>query len=811
MISRIFSAIRFPARTTLLLVAFLLAIGPAIAFGMPTQAGPYKIDVTTDPAVVPVGKATLKIHITANGQPVAGAQVKALAQMPGMPMGEREQLATPDPGNPGTYDAPAGFSMAGGYDIHVSVNGPQGAATASVPIETGQNTTSVMGGVNWVGLLPWVLGFALLVVLLVRLRATGQKIDLKSLASKSVLGPLAILAIALLGTIYVVRHFRRPGSMTPVEAQTMQMNEPAPTGTTPVTLAVARNEDLQPSVTYSGQVVGYTEQDVVPRVTGTLIWMPFYVGNPVKKGQVLAKLDTSQSGPQVVQADAAVAAAQQGVNASQADYQQSLAALSEAEAEKSQYEGGLEEALAAVDAANEMKNQAESEIPSAEASVADAQAEVTSAQADVTYTAQQLQRSESLLSAGAISRQQYDRAKADSDKAQAALHQANEGVRSAQAQLTSAKAGVKRASADVRVAQKKVDQARSMVLAHHAHVATMQAAKASATQKVAQAESSVRQQQAMQSGASATEGYSTIRSQIDGVVTQRLATQGALLNEGRPILTIAQVSQVRLQANVPEADLARIKVGDQVKISHRGSNEAPLITYVTTISPSLDPVSRTGIVEAVVSNRDQFFLPGQFTTMQILVGRTQNAIAIPSAAVQTRAVMKPSQAGADNDDSGAFTGQSYVWIAKVSGEPNTYNVSRRDIELGDSVGDNVAVKHGLSDGDLVAVLGAQGLQEGERVAGQAPETRVATSGSIRVAENGFEPASLNVSSGQAVTLTFTRTTNATCATEVVFASLGIRKKLPLNRPIRIDLPAQKAGTLSYACGMNMLKGSVVVQ
>ena len=803
------SATSFAVRMLIALVAFLFAIIPSIALGMPTQAGPYKIDITTDPAVIPVGKATLKIHITANGQPVVGAQVKAIAQMPGMPMGEREQMATPDPTTPGTYDAPAGFAMAGGYDVHVSISGPQGSATASVPIQTGQDTTSAVGGVNWSGLLPWILGLALVTVLILRLKATGQRVNLKSLGSKSVIGPLAILAIALVGTVYVVRHFRRPGSMTPVEAQTMQMNEPAPAGTTPVTLAAARYEDLQPSVTYSGQVVGYTEQDVVPRVTGTLIWMPFYVGNPVKKGQVLARLDTSQSGPQVTQADAAVAAAQQGVNAAQADYQQSLAALSEAEAEKSQYEGGLEEALAAVDAANETKNQAESAVPSAEASVADAQAEVTSAQADVTYTTQQLQRSESLLTAGVISKQQYDRAKADSDKAQAALHQANEGVRTAQAQLTSAQAGVKRAGADIRVAQKKVDQARSMVMAHHAHVATMQAAKASAAQKIAQAESVVRQQQAMQSGASATEGYSTIKSQIDGVVMQRLATQGALLNAGQPILTIAQVTPIRLQANVPESDLARIKVGDQVKIAHRGSNERPMLAYVSTISPSLDPVSRTGIVEAVVSNRDQFFLPGQFITMQILVGRAQNAIAIPSAAVQTRAVMVPSSS--DGDDNGAFTGQSYVWVAQSSGEPGTYNVSRRDIKLGDSVDDNVAVKQGLNDGDLVAVLGSQGLQEGQRVAGQAPAALVSSTEMIRVTEKGFEPASLTVGSDQPVALTFTRTTDATCATEVVFPSLGIRKKLPLNQAVRIDLPAQKAGKLSYACGMNMFKGSVVVQ
>ena len=459
-----------------------------------------------------------------------------------------------------------------------------------------------------------------------------------------------------------------------------------------------------------------------------------------------------------------------------------------------------------------MKTQAESAVPLAEASLADAQAEVVSAQADATYSSDQLKRSESLLSAGAISRQQYDRAKADSDKAQASLRQANEGVRTAQAQLIAAKAGVRRANADVKVAQKKIDQARSQVMAHHAHVATMQAAKASAAQKIAQAESGVRQAQAMQSGASATESYSTIAAQIDGVVTDRRATQGALIDAGQPILTIAQASPIRLQANVPESDLARIKVGDKVLVSHRGSSEAPISALVSTLSPSLDPVSRTGIVEAVVSNRDQLFTPGQFVTMEIFVGRSQNAIAVPSAAVQSRAVTAaPGPDAVMGEDAQSFTGQSYVWVSHPAGEPGVFTVDRRDITLGDSIGDNVIVASGLNDGDLIVVEGSQDLQEGERVAGAAPVTQVASRGTIRVTEKGFEPANLSFAAGRPLMLTFKRTTDATCATEVVFAGLGIRKKLPLNQAITISLPAQKAGTLPYACGMNMFKGSVSVK
>lgn len=80
-------------------------------------------------------------------------------------------------------------------------------------------------------------------------------------------------------------------------------------------------------------------------------------------------------------------------------------------------------------------------------------------------------------------------------------------------------------------------------------------------------------------------------------------------------------------------------------------------------------------------------------------------------------------------------------------------------------------------------------------------------------EHGFTPASLNVPSGgpgSHHTVTFIRTTDKTCATEVVFPDLKIEKKLPLNEVVGVDLPTDTAKTLSFQCGMGMYKGAVVV-
>ena len=82
---------------------------------------------------------------------------------------------------------------------------------------------------------------------------------------------------------------------------------------------------------------------------------------------------------------------------------------------------------------------------------------------------------------------------------------------------------------------------------------------------------------------------------------------------------------------------------------------------------------------------------------------------------------------------------------------------------------------------------------------------------VLVTSRGFEPASIPVKAGQPVTLVVTRTTDRTCATEIVFQGRKLRKKLPLNQAVEIHLAAQKPGTVRFACAMNMIKGALVVE
>jgi plastocyanin domain-containing protein len=88
--------------------------------------------------------------------------------------------------------------------------------------------------------------------------------------------------------------------------------------------------------------------------------------------------------------------------------------------------------------------------------------------------------------------------------------------------------------------------------------------------------------------------------------------------------------------------------------------------------------------------------------------------------------------------------------------------------------------------------------------------RYATSVNVEANEKGFSPSSFELTKGSPATLIFRRTTDSTCATQVVFPELKITKDLPLMVPVPVDVPTGDARTLVFQCGMGMFKGKAVI-
>lgn len=111
---------------------------------------------------------------------------------------------------------------------------------------------------------------------------------------------------------------------------------------------------------------------------------------------------------------------------------------------------------------------------------------------------------------------------------------------------------------------------------------------------------------------------------------------------------------------------------------------------------------------------------------------------------------------------------------------------------------------------ILSLTFALGVLGAGLVAADTPGSRL----EISVTRKGFAPDRLKVKKGQAVTLAFTRTTDATCAKSVT-VQLGdgkkIEKELPLNKTVEIPVTFAKTGALAYACSMDMIRGVVLVE
>jgi Cu+-exporting ATPase len=152
----------------------------------------------------------------------------------------------------------------------------------------------------------------------------------------------------------------------------------------------------------------------------------------------------------------------------------------------------------------------------------------------------------------------------------------------------------------------------------------------------------------------------------------------------------------------------------------------------------------------------------------------------------------------------------------------------REIQAGHSAGDAVEVVSGVNAGDSVVSEGSFFIRsEVERLglrgaADRAAMTRRPTrqgssatpdvqTAKVVVGEEGYQPARITLRRGVPARITFLRTTDRTCGTEVVFPVLDIRRALPLNQPVTIELTPARTEEIAFACGMNMLHGAVVVR
>lgn len=79
-----------------------------------------------------------------------------------------------------------------------------------------------------------------------------------------------------------------------------------------------------------------------------------------------------------------------------------------------------------------------------------------------------------------------------------------------------------------------------------------------------------------------------------------------------------------------------------------------------------------------------------------------------------------------------------------------------------------------------------------------------------IVDGGYSPNTISIPQGKTTKINFVRKDSSSCLEEVVLGDFKIRKFLPLNKKITIEIIPQKAGEYNFTCGMGMFHGKIIV-
>lgn len=78
-------------------------------------------------------------------------------------------------------------------------------------------------------------------------------------------------------------------------------------------------------------------------------------------------------------------------------------------------------------------------------------------------------------------------------------------------------------------------------------------------------------------------------------------------------------------------------------------------------------------------------------------------------------------------------------------------------------------------------------------------------------QGGYSPSTISIPQGKTTKISFTRKDPSSCLEEVILGHFKIKKYLPLNKKVTVEVTPQKKGEYGFACGMNMFHGKIIVQ
>lgn len=184
---------------------------------------------------------------------------------------------------------------------------------------------------------------------------------------------------------------------------------------------------------------------------------------------------------------------------------------------------------------------------------------------------------------------------------------------------------------------------------------------------------------------------SPVKSTISGVVTQVISRVGTTLTTATGIVTIGDIDNLIIHANIPERNVGELKKNLTADVFFPAYPNIPFKAHITWISPVVDPASRSKQIELTLDKKDSRVNIGMFPKIKLHTTIYEGKIVIPDDAVVTRAE------------------QDYVFV--VNGD----TARRVPVEKLITIDNRTIISEGLSVGDSIVVDGMDVLVDGSKV------------------------------------------------------------------------------------------------
>jgi RND family efflux transporter MFP subunit len=180
-----------------------------------------------------------------------------------------------------------------------------------------------------------------------------------------------------------------------------------------------------------------------------------------------------------------------------------------------------------------------------------------------------------------------------------------------------------------------------------------------------------------------------LASPIDGAVTLKQAAVGEYLVAGAPVATLVRLHPMRLRVNVPEREAVEVRVGQAVRLTVDG-DATVYQGRIVRLSPIVELLNRTLLVEAEIPNERAALKPGAFARVEVVTAGSNAIIRVPVASIVT------------------FAGIEKVLVVRQG------KIAEVRVQTGRRAGESVEIVSGLKPGEQV-VLQPGNLSSGTAV------------------------------------------------------------------------------------------------